>query len=241
MSALALSKGASPWGDTWRKPEDPQTGFWQTSSKASPRTFCATLLVHSGKHIAVEPCWYEGNTVRVVARPVFDANILAIDALYANATAGERPSTNILAIEPRPDPLAALRVERLTRIQTSLGTSLQALAEILRISRPQLYKWLDLTQSVRLQAESSARLLEVERLAVEWSQRSRLPLGSAINELTPEGSPLDLLSEENLDAARIQRALVAIAERLREAPKSPAERMRQAGFARRQRPLPPDD
>src|SRR3989344_1479097 len=126
---------------------------------------------------------------------------------------------------------AARRVERLTEIQAKLGLSMQMLAEVLRISRPQLYKWFDVENSISLQKNSIRRLNEVEQLAQKWSAISAAPLKSWARERIDGGrSLLDLLTAEPLPTAEIEHAFLQIAARIAQAPKSRSARLREAGF-----------
>ena len=139
---------------------------------------------------------------------------------------------------------AALRVERLTEIQTNLGLSMQMLAEVLRISRPQLYKWFDAENSISLQKNSVLRLDEVEQLARKWRALSAAPLKSWVRERIDGGRSLfDLLTAEPLQTVEIEQAFSQIAARIAQAPKSRSARLREAGFTRRasHRSLPSDD
>jgi transposase-like protein len=139
---------------------------------------------------------------------------------------------------------AARRVERLTEIQAKLGLSMQMLAEILRISRPQLYKWFDVENSISLQKNSIRRLDEIEQLARKWSAISAAPLKSWVHEQIDGGRSLfDLLKVEPLPIAEVERAFLQIAASIAKVPKSRSARMQAAGFTRRKshRSLPSDE
>lgn len=139
---------------------------------------------------------------------------------------------------------AVRRVERLTEIQAKLGLSMQMLAEVLLISRPQLYKWFDVVNSISLQKKSIKRLDEVEQLARKWSTISVAPLKSWVQERIDGGKSLfDLLTVEPLSTVEIEHAFMQIAARIARAPKSRGARMRAAGFTRRKshRSLPSDE
>lgn len=139
---------------------------------------------------------------------------------------------------------AAQRVERLTEILVNLGLSIQTLAEVLQVSRPQLYKWLDAEKLISLQKDSVRRLDEVEWLAKSWRTLSVAPLGPWVRErIDGDRSLLDILTVEPLPTAEIERTLSRIAARITQAPKSKSARLREAGFTRRasHRSLPSDE
>ncbi len=246
MSAIALScSGGGNWSP-WQQRDAVVPSGGASGSNISPAEFYgATLVMHAKASYAIDAVKRVGNVVRVAPRPT-DPNAFAIDELFANATGGE--SRKVVPIQPRLAAVAAAqaaaRVARLTEIQVALGTTLQALAEILRISRPQLYRWIDPNQIVRLQAESAARLERIEQLARRWSARSSSPLGGWLRErVGRERTLLDLLTAANLNIEEIDRVFEAIAQRVQNAPKSRAQRLREAGFTRppTYRTLPSDE
>jgi hypothetical protein len=139
---------------------------------------------------------------------------------------------------------AVRRVERLTEIQANLGLSMQMLAEVMRVTRPTLYKWFDVEKSISLQNDSIRRLDEVEQLAQKWRALSTAPLGPWVRERSNGGRPLrDLLTAEPLPMAKIERAFSQIVARIVQTPKSKSARLREAGFTRRasHRSLPSDE
>ena len=60
---------------------------------------------------------------------------------------------------------AQLRVDRLAFIQGAFGFSIQMLAEVLNISRAQIYKWLDMGNDVTLQDANLERINDIEQLS----------------------------------------------------------------------------
>ena len=139
---------------------------------------------------------------------------------------------------------ARWRVERLSSLQAAFGFTIQDLAAVLGITRPQLYKWLDATNEIRLQEASRTRLSTVERIAKEWSLRAKVPLSSVSKELLPAGGTVFAW----MSAAVINEGVVIgvfdeLMAKLHERPKSRSQRLREAGFARRPsvRSLPSDE
>jgi len=139
---------------------------------------------------------------------------------------------------------ARLRVERLSAIQAALGFTMQDLAAVLRLSRPQLYRWLDAADDVRMQDARRQRLATVERLAYAWRERSQTPLRSVAREsLAVGGTLFARLSAEVIDEPAVQAAFDELAAKLRAMPKSLSQRLADAGFKRRPsiRSLPSDE
>lgn len=139
---------------------------------------------------------------------------------------------------------ARWRVERLSALQTTFGFTIQDLAAVLGITRPQLYKWLDAANDIKLQEASRARLATVERIAKEWASRSKAPLSSVSKEQLPAGGTVfALMSADVIDDGAVIGALDELMARLDEQPKSRSQRLREAGFTRRPsvRSLPSDE
>ncbi len=142
------------------------------------------------------------------------------------------------------DPVAQLRVKRLARIQAAFGLPLQTLADILKVSRAQVYKWLDESNTVAPQQEKAKRLAVMESLAEQWIDKSSTPLFRLMREpIAGGGTVLDLLGSETIDEQTIGRTFVELAAKLGQRPKSLGARMREAGFQRRPsfRSLPSDE
>lgn len=147
--------------------------------------------------------------------------------------------------DPKPTPNAAakLRVDRLTYIQAVFGLSMQAMADILGVTRQGLYKWLDVTKDISLQEANQHRLAVVERLVAQWRERSNAPLGSLVNmPLTNGFTVLDML-KGSLDERAIINAFDKLAAMLDTKPKTLGQRMAESGFKRRPstRSLPSDE
>lgn len=139
---------------------------------------------------------------------------------------------------------ARWRVERLSALQATFGFTIQDLAAVLGITRPQLYRWLDAANDVKLQEASRSRLATVERIAKEWASRSRAPLNSVSKEPLPTGGTVfALLSADVIDDGAVIGALDDLTAKLHEQPKSRSQLLREAGFTRRPpvRSLPSDE
>lgn len=164
-----------------------------------------------------------------------------LNVVWRNATAACAPRGQIierLSIEDA----SRRRVERLVNIQGALGVSMQLFAQMLGISRAQLYKWMDPTRDVELQQASVRRLGIVERLAKKWSVASAAPLSSVLDELTSTGKSLrETLTAPDLDEAQLDAALRSAEEAERAKPLTVSQRMRAAGFRSRRTPALPDD
>lgn len=146
---------------------------------------------------------------------------------------------------PRPTTAAARwRVERLSSLQAAFGFTIQDLAVVLGITRPQLYKWLDVGNDIKLQEASRARLATVERMAKEWTSRSSAPLSAVAKEQLATGvTAYALLSAEVISEAAVIAGFDELVGKLQEKPKSRSQRLREAGFTRRPsvRSLPSDE
>lgn len=139
---------------------------------------------------------------------------------------------------------AELRVKRLAAIQAALGFTTQDLAAVLGLSRPQVYRWLDATDDVRLQDAKRQRLAAVERMARAWQERSPAPLRSVAHEPLSGGQSLfGLLSAPAIDEPAVRAGFDELEARLNAQPRTLSQRMADAGFKRRPsaRSLPSDE
>lgn len=159
----------------------------------------------------------------------------------AAKTALEKSTTEDKAA---PSAAARLRVERLAAVQAALGLSTSDLAQVLGLSRPGLYKWLDASNDLRLQEASRERLAMVERIAKQWRERSTSPLGSVAQEPLADGrTVLAMTTAENIDEAAVVDVFDELVAKLAGKPKSRSQKLTEAGFKRRpsSRSLPSDD
>ena len=143
-----------------------------------------------------------------------------------------------------PSAAARLRVERLAAVQAALGLSTSDMAQVLGLSRPGLYKWLDASNDVRLQEASRERLATVERIAKQWRERSASTLGAVAQEpLANGGTVLAMMTAENIDEVAVGGALDELVAKVAGKPKSRSQKLTEAGFKRRpsSRSLPSDD
>jgi hypothetical protein len=146
--------------------------------------------------------------------------------------------------KPATSATAKLRVARLASVQAAFGLSTQAMASVLSITRQGLYKWFDESKDITLQEASRQRLAMVERLADLWRNRSNAPLSSMVHEpLTGGRTVLELLTDDVLDEGGITGAFDELVGKLQGKPKSPSQKMVEAGFTRRRqgKSLPDDE
>lgn len=139
---------------------------------------------------------------------------------------------------------ARWRVERLSALQAAFGFTIQDLAAVLGITRPQLYKWLDAANDIKLQEARRVRLAMVERIAKEWTSRSNAPLSAVSKEpLNAGGNVFTMLTVEAINEAVVIAAFEELVGKLQERPKTRSQRLREAGFTRRPsvRSLPSDE
>lgn len=139
---------------------------------------------------------------------------------------------------------ASVRVDRLATIQTSLGFPLQTLARVLGISRPNLYKWLDASRNISLQAETRGRLAAIEKIAALWRRRTNMPLSLVMNDPLSTGkTALELLTNHDLDEEVVADAFDELVEKVSGRPRTRSERRAEAGFKRRKshRALPREE
>src|SRR5436853_1514686 len=136
-------------------------------------------------------------------------------------------------IESTPSAAAKVRVARLTAIQAAFGFPAVTLAEILKVSRPALYKWLDAEQDTTLRPENQRRLALIEMLAAKWRARSNAPLSSVAHEPVAQGrTVLDFLKDEPMDENSVKAAFERLVKKIPERPRTPSQRMAEAGFKR---------
>lgn len=139
---------------------------------------------------------------------------------------------------------AQRRVQRLVAIQAALGLTMQDLAVALNLSRPQLYKWLDASQDVRLQEAKRQRLDAVERIAKAWQARSAAPLRAVAHEPLANGRTVfELLAADAISEAAVNAAFDELTAKLQTKPKTRSQLLAEAGFKRRPsiRSLPSDE
>ena len=156
-------------------------------------------------------------------------------------TALQRPA---VGAKPAPSAAGRLRVERLAAINAVFGLSTLNFAQILSLSRPGLYKWLDASKDVKLQEASRERLAVVERIARQWRERSAAPLVSVANEPLAGGqTALSMMVADAIDEAAIVGAFDDLVVKLQGKPKSRSQKLADAGFTRRPsaRALPADE
>ncbi len=146
-------------------------------------------------------------------------------------------------VEPAPKAAARLRVDRLAAIQATFGLPTFALAEVLGVSRQQLYKWLDASKDITLQGASLARFAVIEGLAQAWRSRSVVPLTKLVHVPLAGGrTAIELLKAVDIEEAAVLGAFDELAARLHGQPKSLSQKMAEAGFVRRPlRPSVPED
>lgn len=143
-----------------------------------------------------------------------------------------------------PSAAARLRVERLAALQAALGLSTSNLAQVLGLSRPGLYKWLDVFNDVKLQGASRERLAAVERIAKLWRERSTAPLSSVSNEPLADGrTVLAMMVADQFDEDAVLGAFDELLAKLAGKPKTRSQKLADAGFKRRPsaKSLPSDE
>lgn len=143
-----------------------------------------------------------------------------------------------------PSAAALLRVKRLAALQAALGLSTSDLAQALGLSRPGLYKWLDISSEVKLRGASLERLAAVERIAKQWRERSTAPLSSVANEPLANGrTVLAMMFADQVDEAAVVGAFDELLTMLAVKPKTRSQKLAEAGFWRRPsaKSLPSDE
>lgn len=129
---------------------------------------------------------------------------------------------------------AQRRVQRLVAIQAALGLTMQDLAAVLNLSRPQLYKWLDASQDVRLQEAKRQRLDTIERVAKAWQARSAAPLRAVAHEPLVNGrTAFELLAADAIDEVAVNAAFGELTAKLQAQPRTRSQLLAEAGFKRR--------
>lgn len=153
--------------------------------------------------------------------------------IWSHATASGHRSADEARLTPPVTLRSAgeLRAERLAAIQSSLGAPIQDLAKLLSISRPQLYKWLDVSNALQMQAASRQRLDHVEELAEHWRSLSPQPLWPLLR--NGYESLLESLYVAQPDISVIKARMTETAQCLSQVPKSRSQLLREAGFMAR--------
>lgn len=128
-------------------------------------------------------------------QPVVEASRLSSTATFDGTI--EFPYELIWSVpSPRTIP------EELKLIEEALSVTVKELAELLRVSRPMIYHWRTGMEPSR---ENRARIEAVARLAADWAQMDKVPLGQRLHFKQAEGNTLmDLLSNEVLDVSAIR-------------------------------------
>lgn len=135
------------------------------------------------------------------------------------------------------------RAACLARIQASFGFQLGTLARVLRISRAQLYKWMDASRAIALQGSSRQRLAIVQRLAEKWSALTTKPLAQVLRgEADEGGSLMELLKTRRLNEVAVGKELERLSQSAGGELPSASQMLRERGFhSRFPRALPSDD
>ena len=189
--------------------------------------------------LRLETKWYTSSTFAM--EPCDHSMLLWIQWDQSTQTALQKSEPDS---KPAPSAAALLRVGRVTSLQAVLGLSIQDLAQVLRMSRPGLYKWLDATRDLNLQEASRDRLTAIERLAKSWRDRTPAPLASVATDVLANGhTMIALLAVEHLDEGAIFAGFDELAAKLSGRAKSRSQKLADAGFGRRPsaRALPPDE
>jgi hypothetical protein len=134
--------------------------------------------------------------------------------------------------------------QRLAAIQRVLGLSMRDFALVLGLSRQDLFACLDASREFMLPDAIWTRLAAVERIAMQWRERSTAPMGSVMTEALGCGRTAhSLMVAEAIDEAAIVGALDELATKLQGKAKSRSQKLADAGFTRRPsaRALPTDE
>ncbi len=196
-------------------------------------------VLTAGKKVTLSVSWPTTSPVLIVDPDEFQAeNIWSrwvgqAKEVLQNASSKERRTSTAAA---------RFRVERLAALQAVFGFTTQDLASVLGISRQQLYKWLDAANDIQLHEASRVRLSTVERIAREWTLRSKVPLSSVNRELLIGGSTVfAMMSADVIDEVVIVSGFEELVARLQTKPKTRSQHLREAGFTRRASSLPSDE
>lgn len=146
--------------------------------------------------------------------------------------------------EVLPNAAARIRVERLATIQAGLGLSILDLANVLKISRQGLYKWLDGSSDAKLQDANRKRLAAVERIAKQWCDESTTPLSVVAKETLANGNTVfAMMSADDIEEAAVISSFPELKNMLADKPKTRSQKLADAGFQRRPsfKSLPTDE
>lgn len=110
------------------------------------------------------------------------------------------PVARIATVETAPSVSPA---EMLSLVRTAWGLNVTQAASVFRVERPTIYLWAGLQDHSRVRPQNRNRMMQLYRLAREWSQMGRLP--NAALEAVFDGYPtlLEMLSAEQLDSQAI--------------------------------------
>jgi hypothetical protein len=248
-----LAPAATCWSTifpTLNAPADAATQYFPLLSTAIDYSHCRLDYPHtieSGVHLIVdstgiiraqrmtpglviietEATAYTGSPLLTFFKSIFSA--------ASSSAVASKPSSMRTAAE--------LRVERFSYIQSAFEFPIQTLAQVLQISRAQLYKWLDREKEIHLHENSRDRLIALEGLASYWLSLSKTPLSSVAYEPLPGGGDIiNLMSEADLNIDSVQVAMRTLADTAGVLPKSITQQMHERGFKRRPsaRSLPSD-
>lgn len=212
--------------------EIPGAGSYRIGTKLTGAT--RTLLVaDTGALLAT-------SAIQTVTAEDFDTDSWARWSEAAKA-ALQKATT---AAKAAPSATAKLRVERLAALQAVLGLSTSDLAQALALSRPGLYKWLDVYSDVKLQGASRERLAVIERIAMQWRERSTAPLSTLAHEPLADGRTVfSMMAAEQVNEAAVIGAYDELIAKLAGKPKSRSQKLADTGFKRRPstRSLPSDE
>lgn len=136
----------------------------------------------------------------------------------------------------------AQRIDALAGIQSALALPIRTLAAVLSISPPQMYRWLDAESEVKLSNKSTARLRQIENLAMHWAELCTTPLSTIVKAYdTFAPNLLKHMSADALDSDLIKQEMSALGQRAKLRPMTLSERMSARGVRSRSRTSFRDD
>lgn len=101
--------------------------------------------------------------------------------------------------------------EMLALVRTTWGLNVTQAAAVFNVERPTIYLWASLKDHARVRPQNRSRILQLYRLAREWSSMGRLP--NAALDTVFDGFPtlLEMLSKEQLDPQGILKSHARLA------------------------------
>jgi hypothetical protein len=145
----------------------------------------------------------------------------AVSAVISAAPATRVPTLVAAApqeIAAEADPVAITAQEQIDAIQDTLSLGISHIAEILGVARGTVHSWARGDTPIPRDRAVAQRLRDLRQIGLQWRAHSEQEIGRLLTAPLGDGEPslYDLLRAASWDYARLERALMLLADRVEE-------------------------